>query len=114
MKIEKMIEQLQSITEKYPEAEIKMHHHSGNTALFCLCTLIHGKPIVFIEDESDIDTRNELYAQIDHAKDCNIKDVDLLQNLFAIGFTWKNLKDWLDKEDYDYFVEVGKACGFLG
>lgn len=117
MKIERMIEQLQKIAEKCPGADVKLHHPTGNVALFCLCTVASSDPTysssVFIEDESDIDVRNELYAQIEHAKEIRMKDVDLLNTLFDIGFNWKHLKDWLDEEDYKYWVEVGNVHGLI-
>lgn len=117
MKIERMIKQLQEIAEKCPGAEVKMHHPTGNSALFCLCVTSCSNPTysnsVFIEDESDIDVRNELYAQIEHAKEIRSKDVDLIKNLLEIGFNWKNFKDWLDKEDYENFVAVARAHDIL-
>lgn len=110
MKIEKMIEQLQKIAEVCPEADVKLHHPTGNVALFCLCTVASSDPTysnsVFIEDESDIDVRNELYAQIEHAKEINMSDYNLLVKLFDIGFTMKHLKDWLDEEDYLKFSKI--------
>lgn len=110
MKIETMIEQLQKIQKVCPGSDVKLHHPTGNVALFCLSVVASSDPTysgsVFIEDESDIDVRNELYAQIEHAKEINMNDYVLLGKLFDIGFTMKHLEDWLDKEDYLRFKEV--------
>ena len=110
MKIEKMIEQLQKIAEKHPGAEVKLHHPTGYTALFCLYTSTNSdsaySDCVFIEDETDINVENELYAQIEHAKEINMSDYYLLVKLFEIGFTMKHLKDWLDEEDYLRFSKI--------
>ena len=112
MKIEKMIEELQRIQNICPGVDVKLHHPTGNVALFCLCIVASSDPTysgsVFIEDESDIDVGNELYAQIEHAKNNNMNDNDLLDRLFEIGFTMKHLKDWLDEKDYLKFKEVYK------
>ena len=58
---------------------------------------------MFIEDETDIDVRNELIAQIEYAKEQNIDDIVLLKNLFDIGFTWKTLEYWLDEKELERF-----------
>lgn len=109
MKIEKMIEQLQKIAKVSPGADVKLHHPTGSSALFCLC-IAENSPnhagAVFIEDESDIDVRNELYAQIEHAKEIGMSDHDLYITLTDLGFTLKHFKDWLDVEDYNRFKKV--------
>ena len=117
MKIERMIEQLKNIAEKCPGADVKLHHPTGNVALFCLCTVASTDPTrsgsVFIEDASDLDVRNELYAQIEHAKDVKIKDVDLINNLLDIGFTWKDFEEYLDESDFRHFVDIANAHGII-
>ena len=113
MKIERMIEQLKSIAEIAPGADVKLHHPRGNVALFCLCTVgrydKEGKAQVFIEDESDIDMKNELYAQIEHAEEERIKTIDLIINLLEIGFTWTDFECYLNEKEYNDFLEVAKA-----
>lgn len=109
MKIEKMIDQLQRIAKTNPGADVKLHHPTGCSALFCLCvadTSPNHAGVVFIEDETDIDIRNELYAQIEHAKEIGMNDNDLYTLLTDLGFTLKHFKEYLDIEDYNRFKKV--------
>lgn len=118
MKIEKMIGQLKKIAEKYPGTDVRLHHPCGNIALFVLCSkctnISHESTVnVFIEDESDIDVRSELYAQIENGKENALSDEEILIQLFDIGFNFDHIKEFLDKEDYEYWLNVGKENGLV-
>lgn len=100
MKVKRMIEQLQKMN---PEAEVKLHHFTGNNALFVLSIVNRpeAENIVFIEDKSDNDMREEIGAQFDHAAEVGMDELDFFMNLLEIGITLEDIKEFLP-EQYDY------------
>lgn len=89
MLVRKMIEELQ----KYdPNAEVKLHHHTGHNALFVLgFTNIEG--VVVIEDKSDNDLRSELSVRYEKAAEDQVDELDFYTGLIEQGFTLDDIKE---------------------
>lgn len=95
-----MIAQLQKMD---PNAEVKMHHYSGNNALFVVSVI--NKPelknIVFIKDKTDCDLREELRARFEYAAKVQMGELDFFIDLLETGITLEDIKEFYP-EKYDY------------
>lgn len=87
MKVKDLITELQKCDQG---AEVKMHHHMGNTALFvCEATNIPGE--VWIEDKGDIDLRVEIDARIEN---CGPVNETFFKELKKIGVTLRDIQTY--------------------
>lgn len=111
MKVRKMIEELQKMN---PEDEVRLHHFTGNNALFVLkVTNVPGvENIVFIEDKGDNDMGEELNAQFEHAAEVGMDELDFFMNLLEIGITLEDVKEFLP-EQYDYTKKFMEEHGLI-
>lgn len=97
MKVGRMIKELQ----KYdPNAEVKLHHFTGNNALFVV-QFVGKEDTVIIEDKSDNDLSSELEARFENMGENNLNELDFFKDLIEIGFTLEDIKDNLPDE-YKY------------
>ena len=93
MKVKDLITELQKCDQ---DAEVKMHHYTGNNALFvCEATNINGK--VWIEDRGDIDLRAEIDARIEN---CGPINETFFKALKKIGVTLRDIETYYP-EIYD-------------
>ena len=93
MKVKDLITELQKHDQ---DAEVKMHFHMGNSALFvCEATNIPGE--VWIEDKDDIDLRAEIDARIEN---CGPVNETFFEALKKIGVTLRDIQTYYP-EIYD-------------
>ena len=107
MKVKTMIEQLEKMN---PEAEVKLHHPEGDTALFVIalnCSMKNYSNVVFIEGKEDIDVGEELRAQLKHAQETQMQTAKFVKKLTDIGFSLSDVKEHIP-EMYEYMKEVIK------
>lgn len=97
MKIERLINQLTELQKSMPGAEVRLHHYTGDVALFALAINQDNakedqKNVVWIESTDDIDVGEELSARLNHATEIGMDDNDFLEDLLDTGFSEDDIK----------------------
>lgn len=110
MTVERMIKELQKCD---PNAEVKMHHHAGNNALFVV-SFVNIRGVVVIEDKSDNDLRAELLARWERASENNFDtdELDFFMDLIETGFTLNDIKENIP-EHYKYAEKFMREHGLI-
>lgn len=94
MKVKMMIEALE---KQNPEADVKLHDHRGETALFVVA-LANNPNKIWIESASDIDVGAELEAQFKHASETQMDELDFYMELVDRGFTMDDIRKYMGEE----------------
>lgn len=94
MKVKRAIELLK---EMNPDAELKLHHRFGETALFILA-VAGDNETVWIESEGDIDLKAELYARYERVEHGIMSEEEYFKDLIEIGITPDHVEKYIDSD----------------
>lgn len=109
MKVKTLIENLQCMPQ---EAEVKLHHFTGEEVLFALKIKGDDK-IVWLETESDNDMKEEIGARFAYAEENQLDELDFYTNLLEIGINVEMVRKYIGNETADHMKQFCEEHGLM-
>lgn len=110
MRIRTLIQELQEIEKRHPDAVVKMHHPEGDGIMFAVA----GKNgNVWLEGREDMDVIEELRSQYEIAAETQRDELDFFTEMVDRGFTLTDFCFALPNDQYLYAKNFMEEHGLI-